>query len=132
MSGRVVKSDPSAAVARTDDEVSNAKLNADTPKKESIVEAGSAGKASKLKITPSPDGSVKLEKPGTKISKASEITEFSKALLQDDSSYLWRLTYQNPTAMGGGVFGGVIGWNNVDESKGIGAVSYTHLRAHET
>ena len=120
VSGRVVKSDPSAATARTDNEVSNAKLNEDTPKKESIVEASPAGKASKLKVTPNPDGSVKLEKPGTKISKASEITEFSKALLQDDSSYLWRLTYQNPTAVGGGVFGGVIGWNNVDESKGVG------------
>ena len=120
VSSRVIKSDPSAAAAKTDDEISAANLNVDAPKKASIVEPSVDGKASKLKVKPSPDGSVKLEKPDAKISKATEISEFNKALLREDDSYLWRLTYQNPTAMGGGLFGGVIGWNNVDENKSVG------------
>ena len=120
VAANIIKSDASVTTARTDSEISNANLNNVSPKKASIVEASPDGKASKLKVTPSPGNKVKLEKPGTKVSKATEISEFNKALLQDDSSYLWRLTYQNPTAVGGSVLGGVIGWNNVDENKDLG------------
>ena len=120
ISAKVIKPDISTTTARTDDEISAAKLNTDTPKKASIVESSPDSKASKLIAKPSPGGKVKLEKSGAKVTKATEITEFNKALLQNDDSYLWRLTYQNPTEVGSGVLGGVIGWNNVDENKGIG------------